>query len=187
MAGSAALSARLRERASALHLLILDVDGVMTDGRLIIGDDGQEYKAFHANDGLGLRLLQQGGIELAVITARTSDVVRKRAEELEVRYLYQNRRDKYAAFRELLEESGLAPHQTAFMGDDLIDLPVMLRAGLALTVTNAHPLVRQKADWCSERRGGLGGVRDACEMLLKARGSWNEIISQFIPEEHRAD
>ncbi len=174
------ISDSLLQRIKRIRLLILDVDGVMTDGALVIGDDGQEYKRFFAQDGLGLTMLRSTGVEIAIITGRTSNVVKKRAEEIGVNHLYQGKRNKYEAYLELLAATGLNPEQTAFMGDDIIDLPVMTQVGLSLSVPEGHALARQHAHWLSERAGGYGAVRDACELIMTAQGTLDDQVNRFL-------
>ncbi|MGI9130126.1 MAG: KdsC family phosphatase [Candidatus Methylopumilus sp.] len=128
----------LKARAQKIKLVIFDVDGVMTDGSLFIGDDGQEYKMFNTQDGLGMRLLKKSGIKLAIITGRNSNSVLIRAENLEVDYFYQGISDKKEAFSDLIEKAGLKAEECAFMGDDIVDLPPMLQSGLAITVPAGH-------------------------------------------------
>jgi len=163
------LSAELRARAARVQLAVFDVDGVLTDGRVILGDDGYEYKAFHTHDGHGLRLLQEAGVEVAIITGRTSIVVSRRAEELRIRHLVQGRRDKGPAFDELLARLGVAPDDTAFVGDDIVDVPAMQRAGLAVAVANATAVTRASAHYVTAAAGGFGAAREVCDLLLSAR------------------
>ena len=168
------------ERARQVELLILDVDGVLTDGGLIHGDDGQQYKRLNSRDGHGLRMLQEAGIDVAIITGRTSKVVEDRASELGITQLYQGRREKLAAFEALCQDTGLAAVQTAFMGDDVIDLPPMRRAGLALTVADGHALVVSHSHWVSQNVGGAGAVREACELLMHAHGKLQQALETYL-------
>ncbi len=174
----------LIERIKRIRLLVLDVDGVMTDGRLIIGDDGQEYKNFHARDGLGMSMLRKSGVDIAIITARTSNVVKKRATELGIEHLYQGRREKLPAYRELCEAMSLSTTETAFMGDDLIDLSIMSRAGLAFSVSDGHPHVHKYAHWISSKRGGRGAVREACELIMQCQGTLAQALDDFLQPGH---
>ena len=168
------------ENASRVRLLILDVDGVLTDGRLILGDDGQEYKAFHSRDGHGLRMLQDSGIAVAIITGRTSQVVEKRARELGIEHLYQGRRDKLPALQELLALLRLRNEALAYVGDDVIDLPVMRRVGLAVAVGDAHPYVKRHAHWVTDAPGGRGAAREVCELLMRAHGTLEACLRAYI-------
>ena len=170
----------LLEKAAQIRLLIFDVDGVLTDGSLFLGDDGQEYKAFHSRDGHGIKMLLSQGVEVAIITGRTSEVVRHRMENLGVTRLYQGQHDKTQAFRQLLEELQLSAAQVAYVGDDVVDLPVMRQVGLAIAVQDAHPLVKQHAHWQTPSGGGRGAARDVCEMLLEAMGKLDEEMAKYL-------
>lgn len=167
----AGLPADLRARAYAIRLVIFDVDGVLTDGRVILGDGGYEYKAFHIHDGHGIRMLQSSGVRAGIITGRTSVVVSRRSEELGIRHLMQGRSDKAAALGELLEQLGEAPEATAFVGDDVVDLPAMRRVGLAVAVADATPLTRAHAHWVTRATGGHGAAREVCELIMAAQSS----------------
>lgn len=170
----------ITKRAKKIKLVIFDVDGVLTDGRLIIGDDGLEYKCFNTQDGLGMKLLKASGVEMAIITGRTSNVVTKRAESTGVMHFYQGVDDKLLAFEDLLEKSRLSPEACAFMGDDVVDLPPMRRAGLALTVPDAHDLVKQHAHYITQHDAGRGAVREACELIMRAQGTYDAQMAQFL-------
>lgn len=161
----------LSARAANTRLLLLDVDGVLTDGRLYRGPGGMELKAFHVRDGYGLKRLMGAGIQVGVISGRDSQATRERLEELGVEHVHLGVRDKTAALARVLQHTALAPHQAAFMGDDLPDLQVMQRVGLALTVADAHPGIRAIAHWVSSLDGGCGAVREACDWLLDQRAS----------------
>ena len=168
------------QRAKDIKLIIFDVDGVMTDGQLMIGDDGQEYKAFNSQDGLGMKLLKASGVETAIITGRTSKVVTMRSESTGVGYFYQGVEDKLEAFNDLLLKTGLAPAQCAFMGDDVVDLPPMRRCGLALTVPGAHILVKQHAHYIATHEAGRGAVREVCELLMQAQGTYDAQMAPYL-------
>lgn len=168
------------ERAADVQWLLLDVDGVMTDGGLIQGDDALEHKQFHARDGLGFSMLKQSDIKLAIITGRRSKVVANRARELGIETLYQGSHDKLGALDKICSEQGLEYSRCAFMGDDLIDLPPMRRCRLALCPSDAHELVAAHAHWISRYPGGSGAVRDAIELLLHARGQLALQLSTFL-------
>jgi len=163
-----------------IRLLILDVDGVLTDGSLFLGDAGEQYKAFHSRDGHGIRMAQQGGLEVAILTGRDSQVVVHRMRDLGVRHLLQGRRDKGEALDELLNRTGFAPGQSAFVGDDVVDLPAMRRVALGIAVADAHPLVLQHADWHTQATGGRGAVREICETLLAAQGRLEGILRAYL-------
>lgn len=160
----------VRARARKVRLAIFDVDGVLTDGRLFLGADGSEYKAFHTRDGQGLGMLRDGGIRIAVISGRSSPAVAQRMAELGIEHVFQGRMEKLQVFEDLLAQLQLDAGESAFLGDDLPDLPVMTRVGLSAAVADAHPLVRAHAHWQSTYHGGLGAVREFCELLLDAQG-----------------
>jgi 3-deoxy-D-manno-octulosonate 8-phosphate phosphatase (KDO 8-P phosphatase) len=168
------------EKAAKIKLLVFDVDGVLTDGSLIVGDDGEEYKAFYSKDGLGMKMLQQTGVKIAVITARTSNVVTHRMQSLGIKHIYQGQLEKLPAFEKILNELDLSEEQTAYVGDDVIDLPVMLRAGLAVTVADAHPLVKQHAHWQTPQCGGRGAARDVCELIMQAQGTLETQFQKYL-------
>lgn len=166
-------------RAQDIKLLALDVDGVLSDGRVIYASDGSELKAFNIKDGLGIKLLQRAGVTVAIITGRRSAVVGRRAAELGITHLIEGRDDKLSALRELSASLGLGLAECAYMGDDLPDLSAIRAAGLGLTVADAAAEVRAAADWCSDAIGGAGAVREACEWLLRQRGAWPSILAAF--------
>jgi 3-deoxy-D-manno-octulosonate 8-phosphate phosphatase (KDO 8-P phosphatase) len=161
-------------------MLVLDVDGVLTDGSIIYGDNGVEVKAFHVRDGSGLKLWHQAGKQSAIITGRTSPVVEVRAAELGVQRVIQGAANKLAAFEELLAQTGLRPEQVGCMGDDLPDLPLLLRAGLAVAVADACTEVRSAAHHVTRAAGGRGAVRQVIELILRCQGSWNSLAAQFL-------
>lgn len=169
-------------RAAQIKLVVFDVDGVLTDGTLFVGDDGQEYKAFHSRDGFGIKLLRQSGVQIGVITARNSQVVLHRMENLGIEHVYQNRLEKLPAFEELVAKLELQPEQAAYVGDDVVDLPVMRRAGLAIAVQDAHPLAKQHAHWQTPHGGGRGAARDVCELIMEAQKTLDEQLSKYLHE-----
>jgi 3-deoxy-D-manno-octulosonate 8-phosphate phosphatase (KDO 8-P phosphatase) len=168
------------ERAAHIRLVIFDVDGVLTDGSLFIGDDGQEYKAFHSRDGHGMKMLQASGVEIGIITGRTSQVVTHRMDSLGIRHVYQGKLEKLPAFEELVAKLGLRPHQVAYAGDDVVDLPVMRRVGLAIAVQDAHPLVKQHAHWTTDHGGGRGAARDVSELIMRAQGNLDAQLQHYL-------
>lgn len=172
--------ARLQARAAATQLLLLDVDGVLTDGQLYFSNDGNEFKAFSTLDGHGIKMLQKSGVPVGIITGRTSDLVARRARDLGVTFLIQGREDKWQALEELRAEHPVPLEQIAFMGDDWPDLGVMTRVGLALTVPNAHKSVRARAHWCSQARGGQGAVREACDLIMEAQGEFDARLAPYL-------
>lgn len=168
------------ERARAVRLIVFDVDGIMTDGRLIIGDDGQEYKSFNSQDGLGMKMLKASGVDMAIITGRTSNVVTKRAESTGVSHFFQGVEDKLEAFLQLMRKAGLDSSQCAFMGDDLVDLPAMRASGLAVTVPGAPELVRQHAHYITSKEGGRGAVREVAEFIMQAQGTLEAQVAPYL-------
>jgi 3-deoxy-D-manno-octulosonate 8-phosphate phosphatase (KDO 8-P phosphatase) len=168
------------EKAGKLKLLILDVDGVLTDGRLFFDVEGNEYKSFHARDGHGIKLLRQTGVEVAVISGRNSNSVALRMKNLGIEYVYQGHENKIAAFNEIIEKTGITPEQTAHVGDDLLDLPIMIRVGLAIAVNDANFAVKQRADWCTTLSGGQGAVREVCDFIMQAQGTFDEVLGAYL-------
>jgi len=156
-------------RARLVRLLLLDVDGVLTDGTIIYTHDGGESKGFNTQDGFGLRILQEAGVAVGLISARTSEAVTRRAADLRLQYVYQGTGRKLKVFEDILTRSGLRPDQTAYMGDDWLDLPLLARAGLAAAPANAVAEIRQRVHYVTARRGGHGAVRELCELILEAR------------------
>jgi 3-deoxy-D-manno-octulosonate 8-phosphate phosphatase (KDO 8-P phosphatase) len=168
------------ERTRALKLMAFDVDGVLTDGTLYLTDGGEEMKSFHTLDGLGLKLLAGAGIELALITGRSSRVVAKRAAELGIRHLFQGADDKLAVLEGLRAQLGFALSACGYMGDDLPDLPLLVRCGFAATVPDAPEAVRARAHYVSRRPGGRGAVREVCEVILAARGALDGAVGRYL-------
>ncbi len=171
--------ADLVARAQALKLVAFDVDGVLTDGRLTFDSEGRELKTFHARDGHGLKLLQETGLVVALITARNSAIVDRRAQELGIPHVIQGSRNKRQAYEQLLATLGIDWQAGAFMGDDLPDLAILVRCGLAMTVPEAPEVVRSQCHWISPLGGGRGAVRRAVEMILECRHQWQEIVRRW--------
>jgi len=169
----------LVELAAGVRLLALDVDGVLTDGRLYFDQEGNELKAFYTRDGLGLKALQKFGITLAIITGRKSRIVSDRAAQLGITHVYQGRDDKLNALAELVSESGIAEQQICYAGDDWIDLPVLTRVGFSVAPADAALIVREKVHWVTEATGGNGAVRELCELILHAQG-YDKQLEQTI-------
>lgn len=153
-------------KARAIKLLICDVDGVFSDGRIYLGNQGEELKAFHTRDGYGVKALRQAGIEVAVITGRNSAIVQQRMTSLTVPYIYQGQENKLAAFADLRQRLQLTPEQIAYIGDDLPDWAVMQHCGLSVAVKDAHPYLRQHAHYITTMAGGFGAVRELCDLIL---------------------
>lgn len=168
------------DKARQIRLVVFDVDGVLTDGRIIIGDDGQEYKAFHSRDGHGMKLLQYTGVEIAIITGRTSSVVEHRMRGLGITRVYQGQQVKLPAFEALTAELGLTMEQCAYVGDDWVDLAIMSRVGLAIAVQDADPLVKKHAHWVTPSAGGKGAAREVCELIMEGQGNLQDQIERHF-------
>lgn len=164
---------------SQIKVLLLDVDGILTDGRILYDDRGGEQKAFDVKDGHGLKLLQRAGFEVGIITGRQSSIVTRRAEELGIRLVYQGAKDKRIPYQEILDTLGLEPHQVAYVGDDLVDLPILLKVGFSATVADALDEVKCQVDLVTQRPGGRGAVREICDYLLKASGRWDAVTARY--------
>ncbi|MBI3545531.1 MAG: HAD-IIIA family hydrolase [Gammaproteobacteria bacterium] len=175
-----AVDPRVLALAAKIKLLLFDVDGVLTDGRLVIGDDGQEYKAFNSRDGHGIKMLQAHGVAVGIITGRSSRVVKHRVKDLGIKHVYQGCVDKLPVYRKLIATLRLAPEQTGYVGDDVVDLPIMLHAGLAVAVQNAHSLAKKYAHWTTPSIGGYGAAREVCEMILRAQGHYQLAMEKYI-------
>jgi 3-deoxy-D-manno-octulosonate 8-phosphate phosphatase (KDO 8-P phosphatase) len=170
----------LLQRARAIKLVAFDVDGVMTDGTLFLADDGQEYKGFNSLDGHGLKMLKGTGVQLAIITGRSSRVVEHRARNLGIDIVHQGAHDKLVVYEALCRELGIDCAATAYMGDDVVDLPVMRRAGLAITVPAAPELVKAHSHYTTVREAGRGAVREACEFLMRAQGTLDDALAPYL-------
>lgn len=168
------------KKADNIKLAVFDVDGVLTDGKLILGENGNEYKSFHVRDGHGLVMLLETGCKIAVITARSSNIVAERMASLGIKYVYQGEKDKGARLLKLIDELKLEPKQVAYVGDDVIDLPAMTKVGLPIAVADAHIEVKNFADWVTENRGGQGAVREVCELIMKAQGKFEDKIKSYL-------
>ncbi len=168
-----------RARAKKIRLLLLDVDGVLTDGTLSYGGNNEESKSFNTQDGFGIRLLQEAGIGVGVITARKSALVQRRAEELRMSHIYQGIADKMTAFKEITENSGLKPFEIAYMGDDWLDLTILQRVGLAVSPANGVPEVRETVHYITEHSGGHGAVRDCCNFIMEAQNLLPELLQKY--------
>ena len=168
------------DRAKKIELLLLDVDGVLTDGHLILSNEGAELKSFHARDGLGIRMAQRGGLMIGLVSGRESKVVIDRAEELYITEVHQRVYDKLEKFREILQRLKLKPEQVCFMGDDLVDMQVMRAVGFAAAPADAIKQVRAIAHYVASRDGGAGCVRELVDLLLQATGKWDKVTSRFL-------
>jgi len=174
------MDAALQERASNVRMLVLDVDGVLTDGKLYFDHAGNEMKAFNTRDGLGMKALQKTGVEVAVITGRKSEAVTHRMAQLGIKHVYQGREDKLNAFLHLLEITGLDAQQICYAGDDWIDLPVLLRVGLAVSVADAEDRVKEHVHLITQHNGGHGAVREICNLILAAQGKDQIILDEIL-------
>ena len=166
--------------AASIKLLILDVDGVMTDGRIIMNDNGEETKCFHVRDGHGLKLLLRAGIDVTIISGRKSKTVKYRAKELGIQETYQGVKEKESLCRELIQRKRLNKEQVCCMGDDLPDLPMFSQAGISIAVADACPEVRAAASFVTKNRGGDGAVREVCELILKGQEKWPDAGSDSL-------
>jgi 3-deoxy-D-manno-octulosonate 8-phosphate phosphatase (KDO 8-P phosphatase) len=166
-------------RASRVRLLLLDCDGVLTDGRITLTSDGDEEKSFHTRDGHGLVLLHRAGLKSAVISGRTSSALERRARDLRIPHLRQGTWDKIVEFREVLTEAGVAEDETCVVGDDVTDIPLMRRAALAVAVADATADTRAHAHYVTRLPGGFGAVREVCELILKAQGRWDKLMRRY--------
>lgn len=158
------------QQAKQIRLLICDVDGVFSDGRIYMGNDGEELKTFHTRDGYGIKSLMGAGVEIAIITGRKSAIVENRMSALGIKHVYQGQDNKLAAYADIHNNLNIAPEHTAYIGDDLIDWPVMEKVGLSVCVADGHPLLAQRADFVTRIQGGYGAVREVCDLILEAKG-----------------
>ncbi len=172
----------MEEKAAKIRLLFLDVDGVMTDGRITMNAQGEEIKTFDVKDGQGLKMLMANGVEVVIISGRKSPVLDHRAKDLGIKNLNQGIEDKKALCRQIKEEKGLSKEQVGSMGDDLPDLAMFEESGLRIAVADAVKEVREAADFITRNKGGCGAVRETCELLLKCQGKWNEALSVFYED-----
>lgn len=174
------IDAAVRQRASAIRLMIFDVDGVLTDGGLFYGEDGEALKRFNALDGHGIKMMQQFGVAAAIITARQSSFVVRRARDLGVAHVFQGVHDKRVAFEQLLQHTGLGAEQCGYLGDDVIDLPVLTRVGFKACVANGHREVKSRSDYVTTATGGNGAVREVCDLVLAAQGNYEAALAPYL-------
>ena len=172
--------ASIERRASRIKLLLMDCDGVLTDGRLWLLENGDEHKSFNTHDGLGLSLFHRAGLKSGIISGRSSQAVIRRASELGIEFVRQGDADKIEAFEQVLREAGVDENEVAFVGDDLTDIPIMQRSELAVAVADAVEEVRSVAHYVTRAEGGRGAVREVIEIILKAQGRWNELVGQYL-------
>jgi 3-deoxy-D-manno-octulosonate 8-phosphate phosphatase (KDO 8-P phosphatase) len=171
---------QIYQKAQAIKLAIFDVDGVLTDGGLHYSDSGDEVKIFDVRDGHGMKMLQVSGVALAIITSRSSKCVARRAENLGIDLLYQGVENKISAFQALIAKVGVGPSACAYMGDDWVDLPVLARCGLALSVPEAPAVVRERVHYVTRASGGHGAAREACELIMQAQGTFESRLAAFL-------
>lgn len=169
-----------KKRALKIRLVLLDVDGVLTDGRITYGEDGREVKSFEVKDGQGVKFLQEGGIDVGILSSRRSRAVSRRARELGIRLVRQGVREKKAELTAIERRKRLAAEEIAFLGDDWGDLPVFRRVGLAVAVADSIPELKQAAHYITDAPGGRGAVREAAEAILKAQGKWAQITGKYF-------
>jgi 3-deoxy-D-manno-octulosonate 8-phosphate phosphatase (KDO 8-P phosphatase) len=176
-----AIPEKLRARAAKVKLLVLDVDGVLTDGRIIMDHRGREIKAFDVRDGHGIKLLRGAGIEVAILTGRSSPVVQKRADDLGIprRWVRQGVHDKVAAYQEIAHEVGIGNDETCFVGDDLVDIPILKHVGIPIVVADGAEEAKQVASYITQSAGGRGAVREVCDLLLQAQGKWEAVLARY--------
>ena len=167
-------------KAKEIKLLLLDVDGVLTDGSISYTDEGSEMKTFNSRDGFGMNLLRQAEVEIGLITARTSKALNRRAQDLNLTHVFQGKRKKVEVFEQLIGELHLSPQQVAYMGDDWLDLSLLARVGFSATVADAVPEVREVVDYVTGRPGGNGAVREVCDLIIDAKGLYRDLLRQYM-------
>jgi 3-deoxy-D-manno-octulosonate 8-phosphate phosphatase (KDO 8-P phosphatase) len=167
------------QKLKEIQMLLLDVDGVLTDGSIIYSDETSETKVFNVKDGFGLKLVMQAGIKVGLVTGRTSKALDRRCRDLGIERLYDGVQQKARLLDQIALKTGVRPERMAFVGDDLPDIPIMRRVGLSIAVADAHERVRRHAEWTTSASGGRGAVREVCDALLKARGKWDKIMEQY--------
>jgi 3-deoxy-D-manno-octulosonate 8-phosphate phosphatase (KDO 8-P phosphatase) len=168
------------DKLKRIKLLLLDVDGVLTDGSVIYHDTGAETKVFHNKDGLGIRMLMDAGIEVGIVTGRTSRALRHRCDNLGISLVFDQVRDKTGVLEVISKQKGVGAEHIAFVGDDLLDIPLMKKVGLSVAVADAHETVVEHADMVTDAQGGAGAVREVCEAILKAQGLWEKVLARFL-------
>lgn len=169
----------LKEKAKKVEIFLLDVDGVLTDGRIVYGPSDMELKFFDVKDGHGIKLLQRAGVKVGIITGRSSSVVSRRASELGIEMVYQSQHDKVLALEKILQETGSLAENVAYVGDDIVDVPIMRRVGFSASVSDAVKEAREVADYVSRSPGGRGAVREIIELILRHKGEWEKITEKY--------
>jgi len=173
-------SPKIIERAKKIRALVLDIDGVLTDGRMIYGTYGDELKNFDANDGLGIVLAKRAGLKCVIVTAKASRVIKKRAKELKIDKVYQNFHYKINALTKITNKFKLKNEEICFVGDDITDIPILKRIGLAVAVPDATEEVKSYAHYVTKKAGGRGAVREVCDLILKASGDWDKVTKRYF-------
>ena len=181
------MNPEVQQRAARIMLLLMDCDGVLTDGRIWLFEDGEEQKGFHTRDGLGIDLLHRAGLRSGIISGRNSTAVENRARSLGMSFVRQGCEDKRQAFAETLVEAGVTNAQVAFIGDDLNDIPLMVQSGLGVAVADAAFETREHAHYITKASGGFGAVREVIELILKAQGRWDALVKEYIQPQINAD
>ena len=181
------MNSEVQERAARIKLLLMDCDGVLTDGRIWLFEDGEEQKGFHTRDGLGIDLLHRAGLRSGIISGRTSSAVETRARTLGMSFVIQGHEDKVQAFAGVLAQAGVTNAEVAFIGDDLNDIPLMLQSGLGVAVADSALETRERAHYVTKAPGGFGAVREVIELILKSQGRWDDLIKGFIEPRMKAD
>ncbi len=171
---------KIHQKAKKVRLVIFDVDGVLTDGKLLFDLQGREYKTFHARDGHGIKLLRKSGVEVAIISGRRSEAVEMRMKSLGIEHIYQGYEDKSLVFDELCGKLGVTPEQVSHVGDDLLDLPIMRKVGLAVAVQDAHFSILEYAHWQTSLPGGCGAAREVCDLIMQAQGTLQPAIDAYL-------
>lgn len=170
----------IEEKIKSIRLLLLDVDGILTSGVIFYGEDNISLKGFYIQDGLGIKLLQKSSVSVGIISAKISKAVSKRAEELQIEYVYLGQEEKITAYETIKTKLKLNDHEIAYMGDDLPDLPVLKRVGLAITVPQASEIIKQHVDIITKNKGGQGAVREICELIMNTQGHFNSVIQSYL-------
>ena len=173
-------SSEVQQRAARVKLLLMDCDGVLTDGRIWLFENGEEQKGFHTRDGLGIELWHRAGMKSGIISGRVSSAVEVRARTLGMSFVRQGCEDKLAAFHDMLAQAGVTNVEVAFVGDDLNDLPLMLQSGLAVAVADAAPETREHAHYVTNAAGGYGAIREVIELILKAQNRWDDLVKRYL-------
>ena len=168
------------QRAARVKVMIFDVDGILTDGSLTYGPDGEVTKTFNVLDGLGIQLLQKTGVQTAIISARKSPIVNARAKDLGINHVWQGFHDKRIAFAELLAQTGITAEECGYIGDDVIDMPLLSKVGFAVTVPSGHPEVQYRAHYVTRAPGGRGAVREVCDMVMRAQGTYEQALAPYF-------